>query len=483
MDVTASPPSDTVPLLETAHVLFMDIVGYSRLPMEQQSALLTELNGIVRATEAVRREQASDRLIRLPTGDGMALVFFAPNPIRAMECAIEISRALLGRSDMPLRMGVHSGPVYRIADINASSNVAGGGINLAQRVMDCGDARHILISSAVADVLSELTGWKDAVRDLGEVEVKHGVRIHIYNYCNDKVGNADLPAKLSKGQKKGAVGRSQTSVSVTVVSGEHIALAWSALGALALTVVFLVKLLWFNLVPWSNFPAAFVAVPHVSVPLLAGLVGPFLYQYWWEEGGARVLTLRGLVQNRDARLSLLKLTAFCVLIVAAGLVIWRTPPTLRLSFAPLPIEAGQDGFDKKFQNINPDYFVQRSSHYEVAIYTGKHNPEGSYMFRIGLHPYGTADGAEFAYLFIDKGYSRREAIEPKFDDGAASAFFEVKGTRQDFVGLRRIRFAGTYYSANTPKGEVNVDLSIQAGDRGPIQVVERIRPDLWKPAQ
>ncbi|MCA1652280.1 MAG: hypothetical protein LC753_19140, partial [Acidobacteria bacterium] len=307
--------------------------------------------------------------------------------------------------------------------------------------------------------------------------------VHIYNYYDGKVGNPDLPAKLGKEPKKSAVSPPQTAASVAVVSPVHIALAWSAAGALALNVVVLMKVLWFNLVPWSAFPAAFISVPQVSVPVLAGLVGLFAYQYWWQGSGADLLTLRSLVQNRNLRLSIPKLLAFFACTAAAVVLIWRTPPTVQLSLTPQPIEAGSEGFDKKFQNINPDYFVQRSSHYELAIYTGKHNPGGPYSLRIGLHPYGTADGVEFAYLFVDKGYSRREPIDLKFDDGAASAFFDVEGTRQDFLGLRRVRFAGTYYSANTPKGETNVEVFIRAGDNRPVQFVERIRPELWKPTQ
>lgn len=158
---------------EIAHVLFMDIVAYSALPTGQQQRLLEELNKAVRDTPEFARASAEDQLIRLPTGDGMALVFFR-DPEAPARCALELSRKLREHSEIKLRMGIHSGPVYRVADINANLNVAGGGINVAQRVMDCGDPGHILVSKATADVLIEVGGWKGSLRDLGELKVKHG---------------------------------------------------------------------------------------------------------------------------------------------------------------------------------------------------------------------------------------------------------------------------------------------------------------------
>ena len=140
--------------LEMAHVLFMDIVAYSTLHMDHQESVLGELQEAVRTTAEFARAQADDQLIRLPTGDGMALVFFH-DPEAPVRCALELSRILRDHPDIKLRMGIHSGPVYRIADINANRNVAGGGINIAQRVMDCGDAGHILISNAEAEVLGQ----------------------------------------------------------------------------------------------------------------------------------------------------------------------------------------------------------------------------------------------------------------------------------------------------------------------------------------
>jgi eukaryotic-like serine/threonine-protein kinase len=174
----------------------MDVVGYSKLPMDQQQSVLNVLQEAVRGTAEFARAQAGGELIRLPTGDGMALVFFV-DPEAPVRCAMELSRMLREQSRISLRMGIHFGPVYRVADINASRNVAGGGINMAQRVMDCGDAGHILISDEVAKLLGQLTAWSSSLHDLGEVEVKHGVRIHIYNLYTPDAGNPETPHKLS----------------------------------------------------------------------------------------------------------------------------------------------------------------------------------------------------------------------------------------------------------------------------------------------
>jgi eukaryotic-like serine/threonine-protein kinase len=182
--------------LEMAHVLFMDIVGYSKLPMDHQEAVLHTLQAVVSSTPEFQRAQSSNEIIRLPTGDGMALVFFE-DAEAAARCALEVSRALKSHPEILLRMGLHSGPVYRVTDINANQNVAGGGINIAQRVMDCGDAGHILASQSVADVLGQLSIWKASLHNLGEAEVKHGVRVHLYNLYTNEAGNAALPKKVA----------------------------------------------------------------------------------------------------------------------------------------------------------------------------------------------------------------------------------------------------------------------------------------------
>lgn len=180
---------------ETAHVLFMDIVGYAMMLIDEQPACLQKLQAIVGKTEEFGRAQRTQQLIRLPTGDGIALVFFG-DPEAPVRCAMEISRALKECPEIKMRMGIHSGLVYRTSDINTNLNVAGGGINIAQRVMDCGDAGHILVSKRVADDLGQLARWSTQLHDIGEAEVKHGVRVHLFNLYTDELGNPEIPAKL-----------------------------------------------------------------------------------------------------------------------------------------------------------------------------------------------------------------------------------------------------------------------------------------------
>ncbi len=194
---SVTPAPSTSANMEMAFVLFMDLVSYSTLHMDRQSQRIQQLQEIVRSTDEFRRAQESGQLISLPTGDGMALVFFQ-NPVAPVQCATEISRALQSYPELKLRMGVHTGPVYRIADINTNWNVAGGGINLAQRVMDCGDAGHILVSKSVSDILSQLSDWSGHLQDFGEHEVKHGVMVQLVNYCTGEVGNPNLPQKISQ---------------------------------------------------------------------------------------------------------------------------------------------------------------------------------------------------------------------------------------------------------------------------------------------
>ncbi|MEY2440406.1 MAG: hypothetical protein QOI34_1791, partial [Verrucomicrobiota bacterium] len=191
--------------LEIAHVLFMDLVGYSKLLINQQSDLFQRLNQLVRATEQFRRAEAAEKLVRLPTGDGMALAFFT-SPDAPVRCAREISAALRSQPDMRLRMGIHSGPVDAVSDVNDRTNVAGAGINMAQRVMDCGDAGHILLSQRVADDLSQYAEWQPHLQDLGEFEVKHGIRIGVVNFCSEGIGNPKVPEKLRRLQKLHAAG-------------------------------------------------------------------------------------------------------------------------------------------------------------------------------------------------------------------------------------------------------------------------------------
>ena len=181
--------------LEIAHVLFIDIVGYSTHLTDEQQALVDQLNQIVRSSAVFQKAEAADRLIKIPTGDGMALIFYN-SPEQPVECALDISRELKWFPDLPVRMGVHSGPVSAVTDLNDRTNAAGIGINVAQRVMDCGDSGHILLSKRVAEDLQQYGRWRPYLHDLGEVEVKHGIQVHVFNLYTDGAGNPSPPEKL-----------------------------------------------------------------------------------------------------------------------------------------------------------------------------------------------------------------------------------------------------------------------------------------------
>jgi hypothetical protein len=183
----------TKPRLEIAHVLFIDIVEYSKLLTDEQSEALQELNQIVRNTEAVREAETAGQLIILPTGDGMALVFTGSVEGPA-ECALEVSRALRAQPSLPVRMGIHSGPVQHVRDANTRENISGVGINVARRVMDCGDAGHILVSKRFAGDLAQHRRWQPYLHELGDVEVKHGVVVSLVNLYAETVGNPAPPA-------------------------------------------------------------------------------------------------------------------------------------------------------------------------------------------------------------------------------------------------------------------------------------------------
>ena len=185
--------------LEIAHLLLIDIVGYSKLLVNEQIQCMQQLNRIVRSTGCFRKAEKEGKLIRLPTGDGMALLFFQ-SPEEPVRCALEISDTLRNHPELSVRMGVHSGPVNKVADVNDRSNFAGAGINIAQRVMDCGDAGHILLSKHLADDLVEYRHWRPHLHDLGECEVKHGLRLHLVNLYKDNLGNPHLPEKLKRGR-------------------------------------------------------------------------------------------------------------------------------------------------------------------------------------------------------------------------------------------------------------------------------------------
>src|SRR5438552_2454163 len=186
--------------LEIAHLLLIDVVGYSKLLVNEQIELLQELNQIVRGTECFRAAETKGKLIRVPSGDGMALLFFQ-SPEQPVRCALEISRTLQEHPHIRLRMGVHSGPVNQVTDVNDKTNIAGSGINVAQRVMDCGDAGHILLSGHIAEDLTQYRQWQPYLHDLGECEVKHGLRLHLVNLYKDNLGNPHLPDKLKRGRR------------------------------------------------------------------------------------------------------------------------------------------------------------------------------------------------------------------------------------------------------------------------------------------
>src|SRR5881409_2075617 len=198
-----SPESASDVKFEIGHVLFIDIVGYSKLLINQQSEQIQELKEIVRGTDQFRTAEAEGKLLRLPTGDGGALVF-RTSPEAPVRCAMEISKELKRHPELKVRMGIHSGPVNEITDLNEQANIAGAGINIAQRVMDCGDAGHILLSRHVAEDLEQYPRWRPYLHDLGECEVKHGVRVGVVNLSGDGVGNAAAPKKFQAIKKRRA---------------------------------------------------------------------------------------------------------------------------------------------------------------------------------------------------------------------------------------------------------------------------------------
>src|SRR6266705_2216224 len=198
---------------EIGHVLFIDIVGYSKLLITQQSQQLDTLKRIVRGTEQFRTAEAEGKLLRLPTGDGGALVFRTTAEAPVL-CAVEVSKALKEHSELRVRMGVHSGTVNEITDLNEQANIAGAGINIAQRIMDCGDAGHILLSKHVAEDLEEYPHWQPHLHELGECEVKHGVRLSVVNLYTAELGNPAVPEKLKAARVAAAAAVPEKSIAV-----------------------------------------------------------------------------------------------------------------------------------------------------------------------------------------------------------------------------------------------------------------------------
>ena len=240
--------------LEIAHVLFIDTVGYSKLSINEQRAVVDELTQIVRATEQFQKADASERLIKIATGDGMALVFYA-SPEGPVRCAMELSRAVKDHPRLRLRMGIHSGPVSGVVDVTGRTNLAGAGLNLAQRVMHCGDPGHILVSKHVAEDLEEYDEWRPLLHELGECEVKHGARISVANLYSEELGNPVIPEKLKAARAAAAAKRKRT------------AFRWVSVGVLALLAgIAAIGFLFFRYAP--RFAARALAVPEKSIAVL-----------------------------------------------------------------------------------------------------------------------------------------------------------------------------------------------------------------------
>jgi TolB-like protein/class 3 adenylate cyclase/Tfp pilus assembly protein PilF len=240
--------------LEIGHVLFIDIVGYSKLLIDEQRDYLHTLNEVVRRTDSFRAADAAGKLTRLPTGDGMALVF-GTTPDTPVSCALEISKALRSHPELQVRMGIHSGPVSGVVDVSGRSNIAGAGINLAQRVMDCGDAGHILLSKHVADDLEQYRQWRSHLHDLGECEVKHDVRVHVVNLYTDEVGNADLPGKFKTSDVGAAVPAAKEAPAKPTIP------KWALIGAV-------VALIVIGVFFWSKRTPTVSAAPEKSIAVL-----------------------------------------------------------------------------------------------------------------------------------------------------------------------------------------------------------------------
>ncbi len=291
-----SDQQETKLRMEIAHVLFIDIVGYSKLLINQQSELLRQLNEIVSGTTQFREADAEGKLIRLPTGDGMALVF-RTSPEAAAECALEISQALKSHPNIQLRMGVHSGPVSEIVDVNHRANIAGAGINIAQRVMDCGDAGHILLSKRVADDLEHYSRWLPLLHQLGEFEVKHGATISIVNLYTDGLGNPEAPEKFKEAKQTAtrihpAMPIARATISVGYLfsqANQHKRAAALALGAIAALAA-----LWYFLPrPDPGTREAANPIKNVNFTQLTNQLGPEYFPSLSPDGKSLVYVSRG----------------------------------------------------------------------------------------------------------------------------------------------------------------------------------------------
>jgi len=247
--------------LEIAHVLFIDIVAYSKMASDDQRAAIEKLNQIVQSTDEFRKEESENRLLKLATGDGMALIFYH-SPEDPVECALEISRAIKEQhSDLRLRMGVHSGPVSGMVDVNGRANVAGAGINTAQRVMDCGDAGHILLSKRVAEDLEQFKHWRPHLYHIGECEVKHGEKIEIVNLFTAELGNRELPEKFKRADVGAAASKTSPKSAIS---------KWPFIGAAVLILIAVLVigsfLIWQRHEPKTSVAA--LSIPEKSIAVL-----------------------------------------------------------------------------------------------------------------------------------------------------------------------------------------------------------------------
>src|SRR5436305_4602687 len=250
--------------LEIAHVLFVDIVSYSKMASDDQRAVIEKVNQIVQSTDEFRKEESENRLLKLATGDGMALIFYH-SPEDPVECALEISRALKEQHpELRLRMGVNSGPVSGVVDVNGRANVAGAGINVAQRVMDCGDAGHILLSKRVAEDLQQFKHWRPHLYHLGECEVKHGEKIDIVNLFTAELGNRELPEKFKRADVGAAVSAAAKTSPKSAIS------KWRLIGAAVLILIAVLVigsfLFWQRQQPKSSALAS--AIPEKSIAVM-----------------------------------------------------------------------------------------------------------------------------------------------------------------------------------------------------------------------
>jgi len=273
--------------LEIAHLLFIDVVGYSKLLVNEQIELMQQLNPIVRGTECFREEEASGKLIRLPTGDGMVLLFFR-SPEQPVRCALEISQALHSQSHIQVRMGIHSGPVNQVVDVNDQMNIAGAGINVGQRVMDCGDAGHILLSKHLADDLTHYRHWQPYLHDLGECDVKHGLRLHVFNLYRDGLGNPAVPEKFKRGRRWKKAGVSIQPISAARWS-KFVLIAALLLSAVALAISFSILSRRGSVVQTTS-PVTFVPEKSIAVLPFENLSVDKENAYFTEGVGDEILT-------------------------------------------------------------------------------------------------------------------------------------------------------------------------------------------------